>query len=298
MFYSIENFIGLILFIILAIAWVLNRAALGSFLSVSTTEGGLRTEQLRLEQKIKDQEKELAVLHQEKLAQLYRFAEFGKISSGIFHDLINPLTAISLNINQLDPANLQIIETKKYIQRALAASTQTQKIICALQNQLSFQNTNILFSPQKELENVLLLLGYKARRAEVHLQTKIKKVSELFGNPIRFQQIIANLISNAIDAYDGKNSFSKKVIYISLSSYYSHLRVTIKDFGTGIPLSLVSKIFDPFFTTKAHYKGMGLGLSSTKTFIEKDFNGNISIESVAGIGTKFIVELPYLPSPK
>ena len=79
---------------------------------------------------------------------------------------------------------------------------------------------------------------------------------------------------------------------MSLSKIDKHARLKIADRGCGIPNGLHDKVFDSFFTTKDYTKGIGLGLSTTKHIIEKDFGGTISFSSVENQGTTFTVLIP------
>jgi signal transduction histidine kinase len=73
------------------------------------------------------------------------------------------------------------------------------------------------------------------------------------------------------------------------------IEIRIKDNGTGIPEALKNKIFQPFFTTKPTGEGTGLGLSLSYEIITKGHGGRLSIESTEGMGTTFIIELPFEP---
>jgi signal transduction histidine kinase len=79
----------------------------------------------------------------------------------------------------------------------------------------------------------------------------------------------------------------------STSKLKNGIEIRIKDNGTGIPEALKTKIFQPFFTTKPTGEGTGLGLSLSYEIITKGHGGSLSIESIEGNGTTFIIELPF-----
>ena len=116
---------------------------------------------------------------------------------------------------------------------------------------------------------------------------------KIFGDPVRFSQIILNLLSNAIDAYDGLEIKTRAAIEISLRTQGAKLYLTVKDRGAGIPIDNLAKIFEPFFTTKSvERQGLGLGLATTKNIVEKDFGGRLYAQNRTGGGAKFVVKLP------
>ena len=113
----------------------------------------------------------------------------------------------------------------------------------------------------------------------------------LHGNPIKFHQLFANLISNAIDAYEGMDPEQSHAIHITMKEGGDILSVTVQDWGVGIPNENRSRIFEPFFTTKEVGKGTGLGLSVSYGIVQ-EHGGNISAESSVGRGTSFRLDFP------
>lgn len=115
---------------------------------------------------------------------------------------------------------------------------------------------------------------------------------QTFGNPLKFHQIIANLISNAIDAYDGipREEGRQNRVEVRLAQHSGIVRLEVQDWGQGIKPEILNKIFDPLFTTKDTDKGTGIGLTTTKHIVEKDFAGNVTVASKPGYGSTFIVE--------
>ena len=95
-----------------------------------------------------------------------------------------------------------------------------------------------------------------------------------------------NIISNSIDAIENKG-----VITISTLKSNGFIQINIKDSGSGMPENIKAKIFDPFYTTKEVGEGTGLGLSISHGIIEKH-GGSIKVQSEAGKGTEFIINLP------
>lgn len=138
------------------------------------------------------------------------------------------------------------------------------------------------------------VLSYKAKKAGVEIRCELLTSQLIFGNPLKLHRIIANLLSNAIDAYDKVTiSPTPKLVTLTLTKELTNSLITVSDNGSGISEEQKIHIFEPFFTTK----GMGIGLSSTKNIVEKDFHGTISFICTPGTGTSFTVRIPQTSSP-
>jgi len=282
-----------ILFLITIISWLSNREMERSLLRARISEKALTEERNNLEIKVEERTKELKQLQMEKVSQLYRFAEFGKLSSGIFHDLMNPLNAVIINVSRLEsnPHDLEhnLPEAKLHLEKAVRASKRMESVFGTIRKQMHDNVTEEVFSLNKELREAVDALQYKARTADVILKVKDPKELLFFGNSLKFYRISQNLISNAIDSYDSLPEAKNRTIYISLLKRDDNAVLKVTDFGCGISEEIQSKIFESFFTTKSYEKGIGIGLSQTKEFVEKDLKGTIHIESAVGHGTSFSV---------
>jgi two-component system NtrC family sensor kinase len=111
------------------------------------------------------------------------------------------------------------------------------------------------------------------------------------SDPSQLQQVFLNLITNAIDAHDGKPYGSIR-ISTRADAERQLATVTIADAGSGIKPENLSRIFDPFFTTKAVGKGTGLGLSICYSIVKR-LGGSLTVQSEVGKGTEFTIQLPY-----
>lgn len=282
-----------ILFLITIISWLSNRETEKSLHRARESEAELKKERDLLEVRVEERTQELKKTQVEKMAQLYRFSEFGRLSSGIFHDLINPLTAVAISFKQLqDSQNQNLQQAEQDLENGLAAAKRMEIFIKTVRKQLSHQETKTTFSLNEEIHQAMQLFDYKARQAKVELQFIRQHDVQTFGNPLKFHQIIANLISNAIDAYDGVPQAEGKIqrVEVRLAQHNGIARLEVQDWGYGIKPEILGKIFDPLFTTKDTDKGTGIGLTTTKHITEKDFAGNITVASKPGYGSTFIVE--------
>lgn len=278
-------------FMITLISWLSNREIAKSLSLARQSEAALLEERDLLEIKVEERTKEIRRLQNQKISELYRFAEFGRLSSGIFHDLINPLSAVMLNVKELESNTAH--QMKECIARAIVASNKMEKFIGIVQKQLQSESSQTFFNIEKEIDEVVILLNHKIKKAGAIVHVHMTNTIEMYGSPIKFQQVMANLVSNAIDASEHLEHFSeKKTVTIMLHENNGQIEINISDNGCGIRPELIEKIFDPFFTTKTSQKGMGLGLSTTKDIVEKDFNGSIKVKSEEYKGSTFTLILP------
>ena len=135
------------------------------------------------------------------------------------------------------------------------------------------------------MQSVLTILKSKTRDVEFELQ--IPDSIAIMGNITGLNQIVMNLMSNSLDAFDKP----QKKITIACEQQSERIHFIFADNGSGMPQAVIDRIFDPFFTTKEVGKGTGLGMHIVAKEIEKH-GGKISVTSVQGEGTKFSIELP------
>jgi len=109
---------------------------------------------------------------------------------------------------------------------------------------------------------------------------------EIKGMPTEFQQVILNIVNNAIDALVSKKIHNKKIIiYINTSG-----TITINDNANGVPNNILNRIFEPYYTTKEEGKGTGIGLYMSKTIIEDHMSGSLNVTN-NNLGALFTVKL-------
>ncbi len=277
---------SILFFTIATVSWLSNREIEKSLTRARRAEADLKKERDSLEITVEQKTKELREIEMDKMAQLYRFAEFGRLSAGLFHDLMNPLNAVSLNMEKVKsreenpsahPDKGTIDETKAYLNRAISSARKMEDFIVAVRKQISKQANNALFSLTEETRQVISVLSYKALKANVKIIFSSADNIETIGNAVKFNQVALNLIVNAIDAYLPVSAGEMREVIVSLQEKNGMISFIVEDRGVGISKENIEKIFEPFFTTKNY--GMGIGLSMVKRIIEKDFSGTIKAES-------------------
>lgn len=291
----------IILAIIATVSWLFNREIEKALKRARSSEKALKRQRDQLEVLIEERTQELQQVQAEKLIQLYRFAELGRLSSGLFHDLASPLNLISLNLDRLQSRSEHIHakeEITTVVERAQLGAQQIESFISAARKQIQNQEILQTFSLKNEIMQAIQILDYKAKALHVQIVFAPTRDIRGFGNPIKFYQLIMNLVSNSIEAYEGIETKSKKAVTIELKRIKQTAIVTIHDWGSGIKPKDLPKVFDPLFTTKGFEKGTGIGLSLCKETVERYFLGTIEVVSNKKNGTIFTVTFPIQKAPQ
>jgi len=142
------------------------------------------------------------------------------------------------------------------------------------------------------IDNTLIILNNRIKyKADIEVNVE-KNLPLIVVNGSKINQVILNLLTNAIDAVEEKFGKQKGTIKIDAYSSGDNIIFEIEDNGIGIPYDIKNKIYQPFFTTKDIGKGTGFGLSIAYDIIVIEHKGNIEVESTIGERTKFKVTLP------
>lgn len=279
---------GALIFIIIGlVTWLANTEIDRALARARASEASLAEERDCLEIKVKERTRELEQEHLIRIMELQRFAELGKLSASILHDIANPLTVASLNIGQLNGSykpNLikQTEQSLRHIERYVESA----------RKQLQASGSVTRFSPHKEARQVASILNYQARKQQVRISMDIPKTLQLSGDPIKFSQLVANLTMNAIESYENYSIIEGRVVSIIASQYKTGISISIHDNGKGIAKADCAHIFTPFYTKKnSSNRNLGLGLALVKETVEKDFHGTIVVKSTKKHGTTFTVRL-------
>ncbi len=285
---------AIILLIISTITWLFNRDLQKALRRARRSEKALKKERDRLEITVEKRTAELKAVQTEKIAQLYRFAEFGRLSSGLFHDLVNPLTIVSLNLRSISSSQKdmkELTDMRVALERAIEGTRRLEGFVEAARKQIQNRDVNVKFSLIKETNQSLQMLDYKAKEEKVKIYFESEKDIAIIGNPFKYSQLVLNLVSNAIDAYQGSRK-KNRAVTIKLVKVENIIKLSIQDFGSGIEKQNLDKIFDPLFTTKSFTRGTGIGLSISKEIVESGLCGNIHVVSSKVDGTIFTVSFP------
>ncbi|HTH92978.1 MAG TPA: HAMP domain-containing sensor histidine kinase [Candidatus Paceibacterota bacterium] len=285
--------LSIVFFVVTTVAWLSNREIEASLKRARASEKALKDERDQLEITVEERTREVKEMQKEKISQLYRFAEFGRLSSGVFHDLMNSLHSVALNVEQLEQSPDKVPNVQEHLEKAVMASKRMGGYIQKVRKQIAAENMATTFSVEEEVSNALDMLRFKAQEASVTLKTTIHHSPVLYGNPIKLYQVILNLVGNAIEACEENKNFGIVEVVADLDKSKKNIFIKVKDNGSGIPPHLHTAIFTPFFSTKQYQKGIGLGLSQTKEIVENDFKGTIAVTSKKH-HTVFTITIPLI----
>lgn len=286
-----------ILFLIIAtVSWLSNREIEKSLVRARRSEAELKKERDNLEARVIERTEELRKAELERMSQAYRFVEFGRLASSIFHDLGSPLTALSLNIESIargagDTRKLARIADD--IERARSATAHMQKLMGSMRRHLAREGSLEPFSFGSVIREAVRVLGSYARQRNVSLRFEGAEGPAQYGDPVAFMQVFTNLASNAIESFPPSTGpRAGREVLITLATEPGQTVVTIRDTGPGMDPETLERVFEPFFSTKGETGGLGIGLPLARRVLEKDFGGTMSVASAVGGGTAFTLYFP------
>jgi two-component system NtrC family sensor kinase len=228
---------------------------------------------------------------QEQLVQSRKMAAIGTLTSGIAHELNNPLNNISLTTESLLEGLEDYNDEQK---RKLLGDifNEVERASSTVKNLLDFTRTDISKLESVDvpglIQNSLKLVANELTLNRIKAETQFEEgLPNIRGNFRNLQQVFLNLFVNSIHAMP-EGGYLRVHAGAENEKY---VKVDVADTGSGIPQEHLQSIFDPFFTTKEVGKGTGLGLSICYSIIEK-IGGRITVESELDKGTVFSVYLP------
>lgn len=231
---------------------------------------------------------------QEQLVQAGKLATLGELTTGVAHELNNPLNNIGLFIgNVIDLIELGEGDPQRMLHELRSAMQQVHKATEIISHLRTFGRVATV-SRERVVINQVIQRAISLVHEQLHLrqiEVQLRFPPEdviVIGNAIQMEQVFINLLTNARDALAGA---AQKMITITCTVKTDVVNIYFCDTGPGIPAGFEQRIFDPFFTTKEVGAGTGLGLSITYGII-KEHQGSIAIESRPGEGALFLIQLP------
>jgi two-component system NtrC family sensor kinase len=216
-----------------------------------------------------------------------KLSGLGTLTAGIAHELNNPLVSImgftEVILDEKDPEKI-----KKYVKKVFDRSKDMASVILNMSGYIRAPST----ADKKEVDineridaaiEIAILATYSD---DIHLEKSFSSLPPIFAKSEEIQQIFLNLLTNAVQAMEGKGK-----LIISTQAQNGSVVANISDTGPGIPKKYLTKIYDPFFTTKEQGKGTGLGLNIVHQLVVK-YGGHIDVTSKMGKGTTFSIMFP------
>jgi two-component system NtrC family sensor kinase len=275
------------------------------------------------EANLKLQQTHVIMVQQEKLASI------GQLAAGIAHEINNPVGFLKSNSATIEKYIRSIREGWEEARRGagpvideierrldlgyafsqfdevFAESTEGfARIMSIVGNLKKFSRIDAtsgfeLYDVNKGIESSLVV-AWNEIKYVAEVRQRLGELPKIRARGGEINQVILNILVNAAQAIEAQKRSERGLIEIQTEARGDSISIRISDDGPGIPDSIRNKVFDPFFTTKDPGKGTGLGLSISYDIVVTKHRGKISLESGAGTGTTFIIELPIdgPPSPQ
>ena len=228
----------------------------------------------------------------DELRQKEKMVGMGQLVAGIAHQIANPLDGMQNCLSRIGESvrgDPQLAEYVRMMVDALERIERTAKRVQAFAQPrgVTLQRTEV----NTAVESMLQMLGSDHGK-NIHIETKLGKVPAVEGDPYTLQEVLFNLVANALAAMPSGGSLTLRTAVVSRPSDGDPgtVAVEISDTGEGIPLELQDRVFEPFFTTRGDAGGTGLGLALSRMMIS-EMGGRIHVESAPGHGTTFSVIL-------
>jgi PAS domain S-box-containing protein len=232
---------------------------------------------------------------QTELARVTSLTAAGQMAASMAHEINQPLASIALGASASlrwlakTPPNLE--EVKAALNRISHASDKASQVVDGIR--AMFKNDSrekALVDVNKVIREVISLLDSELQSHQILVRAELSsKLPPVLADGVQLQQVIANLVTNAIDAMDAVDGRARTLRVKSSVSELDGVLITVEDSGPGIDPENADRIFNPFFTTKS--QGMGMGLSICRSIIEAH-DGRLSAHSAADRGSVFQIALP------
>ena len=245
-------------------------------------------------QEVQRRERELRD-KQEQLVQAGKLATVGELTTGIAHELNNPLNNIGLFVeNAIDRLQFGLTDRECVLDELRSAMEQVRKATQIISHLRTFGRVAPVSRDPVRINEVvdravsLVREQLRLRQIEVRLEL-CEEDPIVVGNAIQLEQVFINILTNARDALA---QAPRKLIHVESAVGEGVVRLVFHDTGPGIPPDLEQRIFDPFFTTKEVGAGTGLGLSITYGIVQ-EHGGSVALAKREGVeGATFVLELP------
>jgi two-component system, NtrC family, C4-dicarboxylate transport sensor histidine kinase DctB len=253
-----------------------------------------RTDDLRQEMAERRRMEHALRQTRDELIQAAKLAMLGQMSAGISHEINQPLAAIRsytdnarqfLQQGRIDSVAWNLEQIAELINNMTQISSQLKLFARKTDGQRSAVSLHNVIESSKRI------LLPQLRRTETELRLPpVKQEVEVMADPVRLEQVLVNLIANAMNAMEQQ---SERWVDIGIETGLERLRLIIRDNGPGISEEHLKRIFDPFFTTKE--TGLGLGLSISQHIVES-MGGTLTARNSRQGGALFTLELPLAVS--
>src|ERR1700685_3543354 len=229
------------------------------------------------------------------LARVVRITTIGELAASIAHEVNQPLAAVVANADAcvawLARDNPNLVEARAAAERTTEGATRASEVIGRIRS-LIHKTAPVRARVQINdiIAEVLALALRQASNNEVSVVTDLAPdLPPVLGDRIQLQQVILNLILNAIESMTGIRDRPRRLVIRSQAQDVDQVRVSIEDSGIGVKAEIMGRLFEPFFTTRS--QGIGMGLPISRSIVEAH-GGRLWAESMVSQGSVFQFTLP------
>jgi two-component system sensor kinase FixL len=236
-----------------------------------------------------------ALQQREELGHLSRVAVMGELAASIAHELNQPLSGIISNASAgqrfIDRGDVDLGELRDLLADIVTDGRRAGDVIRSVQSMVKKgapvrQRVNL----NDLVMNVVRMVSPDAVLHSCEMETLLEpNLPAIEADPIQLQQVLINLVINALDAMRDTPLGRRKIVIATERNADGAIRMSVRDYGVGISEEARERLFDHFFTTKA--KGLGMGLGIVRSIVESH-GGTVATENVDGEGARFCFTLP------
>jgi len=232
-------------------------------------------------------------LKDQMLLQQSRMAAMGEMLGNIAHQWRQPLNLVGLKVQEiglsckLGAFSEELLDVN--VKKAMEILHHLSKTIDDLRTLSAPDKMKVAFLVNEVIAKTVSLIGGSLKDLEITLETEIEGELRIEGFPNEYAQVLLNILMNSRDAFL-ERGIAQRRIKVCAFMEGGKSEVVISDNAGGIPEDIIGKIFDPYFTTKELGKGTGIGLFMSKTIIEKNMGGSLTVRN-SGDGAEFRISV-------
>ncbi len=225
----------------------------------------------------------------------------GELAASIAHEVNQPITGVVINgnaclrwLSRVPDESIELKEAREAIQRIIRDGNRAGEIIHRIR--ALFKKTELTKDPldlNETVREVIVLARNEMEKQRVVLRLELSSdLPHVAGDRIQLQQVLLNLILNAIDAMAAVEGRTRELVVQTQSREEQEVMVTVRDSGTGLHPESIAHVFTAFHTTKPG--GLGMGLSISRSIVE-NHSGRLWLTTHDGPGASFHFALPAIP---
>lgn len=237
----------------------------------------------------------------ERRAREARVSSLEALSASVAHEVNQPVASMITNANAglrwLERNPPELDETRAALQRIVHDGDRIGRIIRGIRAVFDRgENRRHAIDPNRLVEDCMAEWRRDAHRAGISVELQLDPIApKVWANPVQFQQVVTNLISNAIQAMQIEHQGPKTLRVSTDRDAAGDLRIVVQDSGPGVPAEVGDRVFEPFYTTKQG--GMGMGLMFCRAVVEAH-GGRLSVSDVTPRGARFEFTIPAQDLPE